>query len=454
MTDATLLLSLMDLVSHVAPAIKDSRSREKFGQLVLGVLCGNSPKTLTSVLEFDAECGNRNNTLDDWSSFYRFFSQSSWELEEFFAILFANGLLFYEEAEPVRITIDDTLLRKTGKKIPGAAYARDPLSPPFNTNLVWGQRIISISLLIRASPSASYRSIPISFQLAPSVRPPKGASKEELKEFRELKKKYKMSVAGRRLIDWVRERLDATPGGRTRKLIVAADGSFANRTFLLGPPHDTAMVARCRDDLNLRKPVHPDEKVGKQKYGDRLPAPREISQNNTIQEKAYSAGNKHQKAMVKYKWVDGVRWPTALKDQPCGILTIKGQYFHKGGKQQHTRPAYLVVTGDYDSVGVEAILETYLLRWEIEVGFREQKNGLGIGKAQVWSEKSVKRVPGFMSACYSMLLMAAMRAFGDERGEQFAHLPRWRSKTPNRPSLKDLIELLRREVRSTIRKAS
>lgn len=454
MEDLSLLPCLLELVSRLAPAIKDSRVRKKLPSLVLGVLGGENPKTLTSVLGFDAECGNRNNLLDDWSAFYRFFSRSSWELNEFFAILFSYGLAFYKEGEPVMIAIDDTLLRKTGRKIPDASYARDPLSPPFNTNLIWGQRMLCISMLIRASPSAAYRSIPICFQLTPPLRLPKGASEEDIRTFKELRKKSRMSIAGRQRLNWVRECLDTSPGGKARQLIVAADGSYANRAFMLDPPHDTVIVARCRDDLNLREPIAPDIKVGKQKYGDRLPTPKQISQDDTFAEKVLSVGNKHQKVTARYKWVHGIRWPTALKDQPSGILTVKGQYYVKGGKQQHTRPAYLVVTGNYDSVGVEAILEAYLLRWEIEVGFREQKNGLGIGKAQVWNTNSVKRVPGFMSVCYSMLLMAAMKAFGDERGEAFARLPKWRSKTPNRPSLRDLIELLRREVRSTVRKAA
>ncbi len=114
----------------------------------------------------------------------------------------------------------------------------------------------------------------------------------------------------------------------------------------------------------------------------------------------------------------------------------------------------MIVTGSYDTADIEEILEVYLLRWEIEVGFRDQKNGLGIGKAQVWNKNSVAKVPGFMSACYSMLLMASLKAFGDKRGEQFTRLPRWRSKTPSRPSLRDLVELLKREVRCTIHKAA
>jgi hypothetical protein len=454
MEDAALLSHLMNLIATVGTAIRDSRVRSRLNSLVLGTLCGDSPKTITSILNFDAECGNRDNGEDDWSAVYRFFSQSSWELEEFFSIVFSCGMSFCKEDEPVKVLIDDTLLRKTGKKVPGAAYARDPLSPPFNTNLVWGQRMICISLLIRASPTVPYRSIPIFFMLKPPVRLPKNATDEERKEFKELKKKSNMSIAGREMLEWVRKRLDAMPGGNARRLVVAADGSFANRTFLEKPPHDTTIVARCRDDLNLRKPIAPDKKIGKRKYGDKVPTPRQINLDATIPEKELVAGVKHQRATVKYKMVDEVRWPTVLKDQPCCVLTVKGQYFHRGGKRQHTRPAYLIVTGSYDTADIEEILEVYLLRWEIEVGFRDQKNGLGIGKAQVWNKNSVAKVPGFMSACYSMLLMASLKAFGDKRGEQFTRLPRWRSKTPSRPSLRDLVELLKREVRCTIHKAA
>src|SRR5690606_18585334 len=42
--------------------------------------------------------------------------------------------------------MDDTLLRKTGKKVDGTKWIRDPLGPPFQTNLVWGQRSIQTSL--------------------------------------------------------------------------------------------------------------------------------------------------------------------------------------------------------------------------------------------------------------------------------------------------------------------
>ena len=37
---------------------------------------------------------------------------------------------------PLVTALDDTSLRKTGRKIPGVGYRRDPMSPPFHVNLV------------------------------------------------------------------------------------------------------------------------------------------------------------------------------------------------------------------------------------------------------------------------------------------------------------------------------
>jgi hypothetical protein len=36
--------------------------------------------------------------------------------------------------------MDDSILRKSGRKIPGVGYRRDPLSPAFHLNFVRGMR--------------------------------------------------------------------------------------------------------------------------------------------------------------------------------------------------------------------------------------------------------------------------------------------------------------------------
>ena len=72
-------------------------------------------------------------------------------IEEIIAPLFAQAVADPTLASAPRVYTgtDDPLLRKTGQKIPGTTYARDPLSPPFQVNLVLGQRFVQTSLLIQ-----------------------------------------------------------------------------------------------------------------------------------------------------------------------------------------------------------------------------------------------------------------------------------------------------------------
>ncbi|WP_124245567.1 hypothetical protein [Cyclonatronum proteinivorum] len=49
----------------------------------------------------------------------------------------------------------------------------------------------------------------------------------------------------------------------------------------------------------------------------------------------------------------------------------------------------------------------YVWRWEIEVNFREQKTLMGCGQAQVRNQHSAEGVPKFVTAVYSLLLLAA-----------------------------------------------
>ena len=55
---------------------------------------------------------------------------------------------------PLVTALDDTGLRKTGRKIPGVGYRRDPMSPPFHVNLVPAQRFVQLSAMADRQPSA------------------------------------------------------------------------------------------------------------------------------------------------------------------------------------------------------------------------------------------------------------------------------------------------------------
>ena len=133
-------------------------------------------------------------------------------------------------------------------------------------------------------------------------------------------------------------------------------------------------------------------------------------------------------------------------DQPLRLMIIKpaGYRLRKGSKLLYRQPAYLICTTT--EVALTHLINAYLARWEIEVNFHDEKSILGVGEAQVWNPVSVERTPAFLVAAYAALLLAQMQAFGDRRTEAFEPLPAWRKDHPLRPSLRDLIALLRNEA--------
>ena len=76
---------------------------------------------------------------------------------------------------------------------------------------------------------------------------------------------------------------------------------------------------------------------------------------------------------------------------------------------------------------------------------REEKDTLGVGQAQLWNVVSVPKQPVLVVAAYSALLLAALLAFGADRTDVYAKLPKWRRRA-KRPSCLDLVTLLRQEM--------
>ncbi|HOO47471.1 MAG TPA: hypothetical protein PLM29_14635 [Deltaproteobacteria bacterium] len=96
---------------------------------------------------------------------------------------------------------------------------------------------------------------------------------------------------------------------------------------------------------------------------------------------------------------------------------------------------------------MEKMLQAYLWRWDIEINFRDEKNLLGTGQAQVRNPASVKSVPQMMVASYSLLLLAGIKLWGVKGLPRQQNIARWQN--PNkkyRASTNDLIKQLRSEL--------
>jgi hypothetical protein len=104
-----------------------------------------------------------------------------------------------------------------------------------------------------------------------------------------------------------------------------------------------------------------------------------------------------------------VRWRKA-GNQDLKLVIIRPVAYRKTKKSRLLYPdlAYLI----YPEPELElAILpQAYLWRWEIEINFKDQKTNLGCGQAQVRAEQACEKVPAFLTAVYSMLLLAEATA--------------------------------------------
>lgn len=82
----------------------------------------------------------------DWSADYRMYSRCRIRPQQLFDSVRTDLLAQLPDDEPLVVSIDDTRVRKTGRKVAGAHYTRDPMGPRFQVNFIWAQRFVQASL--------------------------------------------------------------------------------------------------------------------------------------------------------------------------------------------------------------------------------------------------------------------------------------------------------------------
>lgn len=378
-----------------------------------------------------------------WSAEYFLHSRCRWEPQELFRPILKRALEYCPQ-RLVGVALDDTRLRKTGRSIPQAFYQRDPLSPPFHVNLILGLRFLQASLLVPLHRNAAVaaRALPIRFEEVSRVkRPGKKASEELKKQYREAAKQKNLSRSFVEFGKQLRLELDQA-GGRNKVLVLAGDGSFCNRTCFGEIPDRAVVLVRARKDakLCLRAPSDSRRFYAAEKF-----TPEQVRKD---EERAWKTtkifyGGKRRK--IRYKEVASVYWQRGAKQRPLRLIVLAATPYRKAKSKKlyYRDPAYLL-TSDLSS-SLKLLLQIYFDRWQIEVNHREEKDTLGVGQAQLWNVTSVPKQPVLAVAAYSALLLASLRAFGLERGEAYAQLPKWR-RNARRPSCLDLITLLRKEM--------
>ena len=417
-------------------AFKQERVYNRAFDLAVNVLLALGKRTITGILSAGGK------QFHDWSAAYRLFLKGRINQQKFFAPAILNVMENQPADTPLFVMMDDTLLRKCGRKVAGTSWKRDPLGPKFTTNFVWGQRFLQISAALPDHDvDGRARGIPIDFRHAPSpVKPRKNAGLEVWCEYRKQQKLCRISMAGATCLAELREQI---PG---EKIVCSVDGGYTNETVFTAIPDNMVIIGRIRKDAKLYRV--PEEYIGKSRgrkkyYGEPLPTPEQIRQDDKyLWEKisAFAAGKKH---AFEVKSVASVRWKSS-KNQDMRIVIIRPLAYRprKNSKLLYRDPAYLICSDP--QLPLEQVVQAYIWRWEIELNFRDEKTIMGVGEAQVRNPLTVQSVPAFIVACYSYLLLAD---HANKTDSSIIPSPKWyKRKSSDRCSTQKILSIFRSQI--------
>jgi DDE superfamily endonuclease len=450
---SSLLACFLHIVADWEPLFPQSRTYLRAVRQALGTLICLGRRTLTRII------WTNGGEHQDWRAEYFLFSRCQWNPAQLFTPILQRALAWCP-GRYIGVAIDDTRLRKTGLRIQQAFYQRDPLSPKFYTNLMFGLRFLQASLLVPLfrRTKVGTRALPIAFEEVSVVKRPnrklpqrKGGKgkraeplsplEQEWKQYRAAQKAYNLSTRFVDLMRRLRTTFDAC-GAAKRILLLAVDGSFCNRTVFTTAVERVELIARARKDIKL---CFRAAAGSRRFYGQQKLTPEQVRLDDSRPWKTTKIFYGGKRRKVEYKEVAGIFWQGGARKRPLRLLVVRPTRYRKrlSGRYYYRRPAYLLTTVVHGTV--RQLLQIYFDRWQIEVNHREEKDTLGVGQAQLWNVTSVPKQPAFAVASYSALLLASLQAFGAERGKAYAELPKWRRRAA-RPSALDLTTLLRKEM--------
>jgi hypothetical protein len=384
----------------------------------------------------------------DWSAAYRLFYGERMKIKHLFSVVMKVLLQkHFDLSGAVYAHMDDTNIRKRGKKVAGTSWMRDPLGPPFHTNFIWGQRFIQLSIsLPEASSPCQSRAIPVDFYPCPAVKKPKKSEDPRAWSiYRERQKKAKLSQVGCERIHQLREDLNLQ-GAAHRQLVISVDGSYTNEAVVKNLPEHTTLIGRVRKDCCLYKLPNLQPGIGRNRvYGEQIPTPEQIRQSeNYSWEKveAWAAGKTH---TFNLKVIKNLRWRKAgPRNLQLIVIRPLGYRLTKNSRMLYRQPAYLI--GTDPDLDINQLLQAYLWRWGIEVNFRDEKTLMGCGQAQVRNENAVKKLPAFVVAIHAMILLADNQLKLNQNQIRLPRAKWYIPKTHQRQTTGDILNIVRSQI--------
>ena len=404
--DATLQVpaSLMTLLATFAPQFT-APSFRTFTMLACGFLAQPGKRTVCGMLTGAGLARLWPHDRAHW-----FFSRARWSPDDLgLAVAKLVVALLVPAGEPVLIAIDDTLLKRRGKKIWAVSWFHDG-SAQGKHKTGKGNNWVVLAIIVRLPFCTRPVALPVMAKLV-----------------------VKGTMSASRL--WLARRMtqslaDALPG---RDLHAVADSAYAGEELRqLGKK--VTWTTRLRKDAALHglPPEHAGKRGRPRVRGDRLPSLAKIA------------------AAAVFTQVTVTRYGKAETVQAAALTCLWYSVFG-------TRHVQVVLLRDKSASGFDLalvttdlraspvqVIERYAARWSIEVAIEDAKQEFGTGQARNRTANAVRRTIPFQLACQALAVLWYATAGHDPADieERRSRAPWYTTKTA--PSTSDMTAKLRR----------
>jgi SRSO17 transposase len=392
-----------------------------FAALVAGLVAQPGRRTVCGMLVGAGLAG----VWHHWRA-HRFFARAVWDVAQVSAVL--AGLVvdrLVPGGAAVLVAVDDTLFRRSGRRVADAFWQHDGSRPgPKQAQVGYGNNWLIAGIVVDLPFLDRPVCLPVAFALVTRA----GASKQ---------------ILTGQLIATIAAALPQ------RRIDVVADSAYAGadgaetRTALCGRglPAGVSLTSRLRANAVLTAIATPTPgKPGRPKrIGHRLGTPKHLAALMSAQARWTSA------TVSRYGRTDQVEladihclWYGVYRSRTVRVILLRDP-------ASTTKAGYhlALITTDLTSPA-EQIVARYAARWSIEVAIEDAKQITGVGQARNRTPTAVARTVPFALTVQSLVVLwyAQHGHQPDLAAERQAAAPWYRTKT--HPAYLDMIIKLRR----------
>jgi hypothetical protein len=339
-------------------------------------------------------------------AYHRFVRAGVWSMAALWRVLTVTVIDGLTPAGRIVCDVDDTVFKKTGRRIVGAGIFRDAVRSTRN-RVVYAFGLNLVVITLRVIPP--WGGVPIGLPINMRVR-----AKNGTKTTVDLAAEMMTEIAG-----WLPD----------RQFTLCGDGAYASLAGAKLPR--THVVSRIRRDAALYELTPPPtgRRGRPRKKGERLGAPTKLA--TTATGWTTVTIDCRGTTIVRQIWSRRLLWYSVCRDTPVLLVIVRDPT----GKQ----PDDYYFTTDIDADPAE-VATTYLGRWAIEITFRDVKQHLGGEDPQTWTHRGPHRAAALSLWIYTAIWAWYIPTYGTRR--TWRPTPWYLRKTT--PSFADALAALRR----------